>query len=140
MAANRIGSGLATLAHLSVTVDAELLVVAFSCGKDVKLAASYEQEIRREHREARLIEAADGAVGVALPCGPEATDEEIKHAVLAGVKAAHAREFIPITDPEVPDQLVALQAFEACVVDLGRKMKGMGAGIKRGLNREVRAP
>jgi hypothetical protein len=139
-AANRIGSGLATLAHLSVTVDGELFVVAFSCGKDVKLAANYEKAILRENLEARLIEAADGSIGVALPCRPDATDEEIKHAVLAGVKAAHAVEFIPITDPDVLDQLVALQAFEACMVDLSRKIKGVGAGIKRGLSRVVRVP
>jgi hypothetical protein len=139
-AANRIASGLATLAHLSVTVDATLSVVAFSCGRDLKLASDYEGAIRAENLEARIVEAADGELGVALPCRPDATDEEIKHAVLAGVKAAHTVEFIPIEDQEVLAQLAAIQAVEACVVDFGRKMKGFGSGMKRGLGRMVRLP
>jgi hypothetical protein len=75
-----------------------------------------------------------------LPCRPNATDEEIKHAVLASVKAAHAVEFISITDSEVLDQLVVLQAFEACAVDLGRRVNAIGTGIKRGLGRIAAVP
>jgi hypothetical protein len=137
-AANRIASGLSALAHLSVTVDDTLCVVAFSCGRDLKLASNYERAIRAENLEARIIEAADGEFGVALPCRPDATDEEIKHAVLSGVKAAHTVEFIPIEDQEVLAQLAAIQAVEACVVDLGRKMKGIGSGVKRGWGRIAR--
>lgn len=134
-AANRIAAGLATLAHLTTTVDPDLCVVGFSCGKDTKLAAQYVTAILRENLEARLLAGAEGTVGVALPCRPDATDEEIKHAVLAGIKAAHAVEFVPITDPDVLDQLIALRAFEACVVDFGRRVKGLGGGVKRGLKR-----
>jgi glutamate/tyrosine decarboxylase-like PLP-dependent enzyme len=139
-AANRIASGLSALAHLSVTVDPTLCVVAFSCGRDLKLARNYEGAIRAENLEVRIIEAADGELGIALPCRPDVTDEEIKHAVLAGVKAAHTVEFIPIDDQEVLAQLAAIQAVEACVVDFGRKMKGIGSGVKRGLGRIARLP
>jgi hypothetical protein len=132
-AANRIASGLEYLAHLPVTVDPDLLVVAFSCGEDGKLAARYVDVIERENLEARLIEAGDGSYGVALPCRPEATDDEIKHTVLAGVKAAHALEFVPITDPDVLAQLQLVQAVEACFVDLGKKMKGAGRHLRQGL-------
>ena len=118
-----------------MTVDPDHAIVAFSCGRDLKLAADYERAIRAENLEARVIEAANGDVGIALPCRPDATDEEIKHAVLAGVKAAHTVEFIPIDDPDVLKQLAAVQAIEACVVDWGRKLKGIGSGIKRGLGR-----
>jgi hypothetical protein len=137
-AANRIASGLSALAHLSVTVDPNLCVVAFSCGRDLKLASNYEGAIRAENLDARIVEAADGEFGVALPCRPDAADEEIRHAVLAGVKAAHTVEFIPIDNHEVLAQLAAIQAVEACVVDFGRKMKGIGSGVKRGLGRVVR--
>jgi hypothetical protein len=137
-AANRIASGLSALAHLSVTVDPTLCVVAFSCGRDLKLASNYEGAIRAENLEARIIEAADGELGIALPCRPDATDDEIKHAVLAGLKAAHTVEFIPIEDQDVLAQLAAIQAVEACVVDFGRKMKGIGSGVKRGLGRIAR--
>jgi hypothetical protein len=137
-AANRIASGLSALAHLSVTFDPTLCVVAFSCGRDLKLASNYEGAIRAENLEARIIEAADGEIGIALPCRPDATDDEIKHAVLAGLKAAHTVEFIPIEDQDVLAQLAAIQAVEACVVDFGRKMKGIGSGVKRGLGRIAR--
>lgn len=130
-AAARIRSGLATLAHLDATVAPDLLVIAFSCGRDLTLATGYERAIRTENIEGRLIEAGDGTYGIALPCRPEATNEEIRHVVLAGLKAAHAVEFVPITDPHVLDQLAAVRAVEACVVDLGRKVKRFGAGVRR---------
>lgn len=139
-AANRIASGLSALAHLAVTVDPTLLVVAFSCGRDLRLASSYEGAIRAENVDSRIIEAADGELGIALPCRPNATEDEIKHAVLAGVKAAHTVEFIPIDDETVLAQLAAIQAVEACVVDFGRKMKGIGSGVRRGLGRIARLP
>lgn len=123
-----------------MTVDADLFVVAFSCGRDLKLAGEYVNAIRAENLEARLIESADGQVGVALPCRPEATDDEVKHAVLAGVKAAHTVEFIPIDDQDVLAQLAAVQAIEACVIDWSRKVKGLGSGMKRGLGKMVRLP
>jgi hypothetical protein len=104
------------------------LIVAFSCGKDHRLATGYVDAIQHENVEARLIEAAGGEYGIALPCRPDTTDEEIKHVVLAGVKAAHALEFIPIEDPDVLAQLQIVQAFEACVVDLGRKLKRLVRG------------
>lgn len=134
-AAVRIRSGLATLAHLTATVDPDLLVVAFGCGRDLTLATAYERAIRVENIEARLIEAGDGAYGIALPCRPGATDEEITHVVLAGLKAAHAIEFVAITDPEVLEQLAVLRAVESCVVDLGRRVKGLGAGMRRRVGR-----
>jgi hypothetical protein len=126
------------LAHLAVIVDPNLLVVAFSCGRDLTLASDYEAAIRAENLEARMIEAVGGEFGIALPCRPDATDDEVKHAVLAGVKAAHTVEFIPIENQDVLAQLAAVQALEACVVDFGRKLKGIGSGMKRGLGRVVR--
>lgn len=128
-AAGRMAEGLGYLAHLPATVDADALVVAFPCA-DLRLAADYERAIRRENVEARVVVAGNG-VGVALPCRPDATDEEIKHCVLAGVKAAHAVEFIPITDPDVLEQLAAVQAIEACVVNFGRRLRGLGGGRRR---------
>ena len=129
--AERIRAGLATLAHLDATVAPDLLVIAFSCGRDLTLATGYERAIGLENIAARLIEAGDGTYGIALPCRPEATDEEIRHVVLAGLKAAHALEFVPITDPHVLEQLAAVRAVEACVVDLGRKVKGFGMGVRQ---------
>lgn len=108
--------------------------MAFSCAKDLRLAHQYVEAIRRENLEARVVEDGAGTVGVALPCRPDTTDEEIKHAVLSGVKAAHAVEFVPITDPDVLSQLAAVQVVEACMVDLGRRMKGLASGVKRGLS------
>ena len=139
-AANQIASGLSALAHLPVTVDSDVMVVAFSCGRDLKRASDYAGAIQAENLEARVVEGADGEVGVALPCRPDASDDEIKHVVLAGVKAAHTVEFIPIDDPDVLAQLAAIQTLEACFVDIGRKMKGLGAGMKRGLGRIARLP
>jgi hypothetical protein len=129
--ADRIRSGLATLAHLDATVSPELLVVAFSCDQYLGLATRYERAIRSENVEGRLVEGGDGSYGIALPCRPDATDEEITHVVLAGLKAAHAIEFVTITDPQVLDQLAAVHAAEACVVELGRTIKRIGAGMRR---------
>ena len=134
-AATWIGVGLYELAHVVATVDADLGVLAFSCGGDARLAAEYEAGIRRENVEARVVEAGDGQVGVALPCRPEATDEEIKHVVLAVVKTAHAVEFGSHVDPAVLAQLEAIRAIEQSFGDLAACVRSFGGGLKQGFGR-----
>jgi hypothetical protein len=131
-AAGRIASGLRVLAHLPTTVDPESFTVAFSCETDHRLAARYVGAIGSEHIEARLVRTGNDDYGVAVPCRPDATDEEIKHVVLAGVKAAHALEFIPIDDPDILAQLQLVRAIEACLVDFGRSLKRAGSRLRRG--------
>ena len=63
------------------------------------------------------------------------TDEEIRHVVLAGLTAAHAIEFIPITDLHVHEQLASERVVEACAVDISRRIKGLGTRIRQTLGR-----
>ena len=62
-------------------------------------------------------------------------DAEIKHVVLARLKAAHAIEFVPITDPHVLEQLAAVRVVEACVVDFSKKVKRIGASMRQMVGR-----
>ncbi len=113
-AAERITTGITILAHLEPFIDKERLRVGFTCGGDVQLAASYEAAILDENiaceRVATPLPDANSVVGrfarrllgtgpddlpadeIALPCRPDATDEQIQQAVLAVMKAAHAIE------------------------------------------------
>ena len=114
-AAERITTGITILAHLEPFIDMERLRVGFTCGGNVDLAARYEASILDENigceRVATPLPDADSLVGrvarrllgtgpgdlpadeIALPCRPDASDEEIQQAVLAVMKAAHAIEF-----------------------------------------------
>lgn len=65
------------------------LVLAFSCGRSAGQAARWVGAILSENVEARIVVDSAGTVLVALPCRPETTDEEIRHVVLACVKARH---------------------------------------------------
>jgi hypothetical protein len=110
-------------------------VLAFSCGNDAGLAARYDEAIRRENVEARVIESGDGQIGVALPCRPDATDEEINHVVLAVVKTAHALEYGPEVDPAVLAQIEAVQAIEQYFVDLATRARSLVGAVKQGIRR-----
>lgn len=119
--AERIATGLLELAHLPAFVDPRHFRVGLFCEGDVELAIEYERQINAENVEVRRVSAplpgqvhgADApslarkaaklvlrmqenelpADEVVLPCRPDATDEEIIHAVLATMKASHALEF-----------------------------------------------
>lgn len=115
VAAERIATGITVLAHLEPFIDMQRLRVGFTCGGDADLAARYEASILEENiaceRVATPLPDASTIVGrfarrllgtgpgdlsadeIALPCRPDATDEEIQQAVLAVMKAAHAIEF-----------------------------------------------
>jgi hypothetical protein len=117
--AERIATGITTLAHLDPFVDVERLRVGFTCRGNAELAIRYEAAILAENiacqRVAtplpdaatllgriarRLLGASDLPPDeIALSCRPDATDEQIQQAVLAVMKAAHAIEF----DLEVED-------------------------------------
>ncbi|MBA2451567.1 MAG: hypothetical protein H0V47_00215 [Chloroflexia bacterium] len=109
------------LAHLPAFVDPRHFRVGFFCEGDVALAIEYERHIGAENVEAlrvspplpgqvdraggpslarkaakrmlRMQENELPADEIVLPCRPDATDEEITHAVLATMKASHALEF-----------------------------------------------
>ncbi len=105
------------LAHLPAFVDPRHFRVGFFCEGDVELAIEYERHIGAENVEARRVappvpERLSGsnepalrmraderpADEIVLPCRPDASDEEIVHAVLATMKASHALEFEIIVD------------------------------------------
>ena len=114
-AAERITTGITVLAHLEPFIDKKRLRVGFTCGGDAQLAARYEVSIFAENiaceRVATPLPEANSVAGrfarrllgagpddlpadeIALPCRPDATDEQIQQAVLAVMKAAHAIEF-----------------------------------------------
>ena len=101
-AAQRIAAGVWELAHLPVTIDEEQALIAFIDLADpgVAAAADWVQAIRSENVEARLLLDGAGHAGVTLPCAPGFGDEEIRHVVLACVKAAHAgAELLPVDAP-----------------------------------------
>ncbi|MFT4039296.1 MAG: hypothetical protein QM692_14005 [Thermomicrobiales bacterium] len=106
-AAQRIAAGVWELAHLPVTIDDEQMLLAFIDLNDpgVTAAADWVQAIRSENVEARLLLDGAGQAGVQLPCAPDFGDEEIRHVVLACVKAAHVgAEPLP---GDAPDDVVA---------------------------------
>ncbi|MCA9881011.1 MAG: hypothetical protein KC442_24600, partial [Thermomicrobiales bacterium] len=88
LAAQRIATGLRELAHLPVTADDEQIILAFPEPEGVAAAADWVRSIRSENVEARLLLDGAGSAGVQLPCRPDFSDEEIRHVVLACVKAA----------------------------------------------------
>lgn len=94
-AADRIATGITELAHLDAFVDPARYRVGFSCGGDADLAFAYALAIQSENVDARAVSPHPGrpADEVLLPCRPDATDEEVTHAVLATMKASHALEF-----------------------------------------------
>ncbi len=122
-AAERIATGITILAHLEPFIDTQRLRVGFTCGGDAELAARYAASILDENiaceRVATPLPAADSIVGrfarrllgtgagdlpadeIALPCRPDATDEQIQQAVLAVMKAAHVIEFGLELEPEL---------------------------------------
>lgn len=92
--AYRIALGVELVAHLEPIVDPDRLYVGF-CAASAELAELLAGAIRRENVGAAPARAHPGmaqdtACDVILPCRPDATDEEIDHAVLAATKAAHA--------------------------------------------------
>jgi len=127
--ARRIAAGLRELAHVAAAVDPEQTTIAFPCGS-ARVAAGYERAIRSENVEVRIVEDGAGTLGVALPCRPGATDEEIKHVVLAVVKAAHTVEFVPV-DAEVLAQLETVQAMEDLFAGGIERLRRIGAGLRR---------
>lgn len=116
VAAERIATGIAELAHLDAFVDEAHLRVGFSCDGDTVLAAAYVASIGRENVEARRVAPAVAAQPgralpadeVLLPCRPDAPDEEIRHAVLATLKASHALAFdLAVDAADHPDPTAA---------------------------------
>ena len=123
-AAQRIAAGLRALAHLPVTADDEQGIIAFREPEGVAAAADWVQAIRGENVEARLLLDGAGNAGVQLPCPPDFSDEEIRHVVLACVKAAHVG-----VDPAEPVEAAAqpytvLQA-ERIVSDVATRLRSL---------------
>ena len=125
-AGERVATGLQVLAHLEAFTDVRRLTVGFSLAGNEALAARYAQAIRDERIDARLgsplgelacqgsgrnglLSAARRLLAgnlrrdeVLLPCRPDATDEEIKHVVLAALKASHALQYgVPLASNEL---------------------------------------
>ncbi|MDQ4044543.1 MAG: hypothetical protein M3173_03725 [Chloroflexota bacterium] len=100
-AAERIATGIVDLAHVEAFVDPSRLRVGFFCYGDAALPAAYERAILKENIEGRCVDVTEQPrLGsgchrgeIILPCRPDATDEEVIHAVLAVMKASHALEF-----------------------------------------------
>ena len=88
--AGRIATGIAEIAHLTATVEPALRLLAVGTGPDATDARALRDAILAERVEAVLVVGAGHEHGVALPCGPAFTDEEITHVVLACMKATHA--------------------------------------------------
>ena len=92
--AYRIALGVELVGHLEPVVDDERLYVGF-CGHSPEVAALLKDAVLLENVDAALAKAhpsmeQDDACDVILPCSPDATEDEINHAVLAAVKGAHA--------------------------------------------------
>lgn len=136
-AARRISSGLGVLAHLALTRDPEQALLAFSCGADAALAARWVQAIASENVSSRVIVAGDGQVGVALPCRPDFSDEEIRHVVLACVKAAHVDA--QVVTEAVAAQLDSLRLAEQVVSDVAQRLRSIGAELRGGLGGRPRS-
>ena len=94
MLAYRIALGVELVGHLEPVVDDERLYVGF-CGHSPDLALLLKDAVLLENVAADVAKAHPGmeqdhACDVLLPCSPSATEDEVNHAVLAAVKAAHA--------------------------------------------------
>ena len=94
--------------HLPVTADDEQAILAFPEPEGVAAAAEWVQAIRSENIEARVLLDGAGNAGVQLPCRPDFNDDEIRHVVLACVKAAHVGLLTEETSPstELPDAVI----------------------------------
>jgi hypothetical protein len=129
-AARRISIGLRELAHVRAEYDDEQCILAFSCA-NAGAAARWSQAIGSENVESRVIVAANGVAGVQLPCRPAATDEEIRHVVLACVKAAHVQTG-PAIAPGVAAQLDAMFLAEQVWSDVASQLRTLKTGFRRG--------
>ena len=92
--AYRLALGVELVAHLEPIVDPDRSYVGF-CAQSPKLAELLAGAVMRENVGAAVARAhpgmaQDAACDVVLACRPDATDEEVNHAVLAATKAAHA--------------------------------------------------
>jgi hypothetical protein len=134
-AARRIAAGLRELAHLEPTIDRDLLVLAVPVGT-AGAAARWSLAIASENVEARVVVDGAGVAGVRLPCRPDAPDEEIRHVVLACVKAAHAAA----PAPAVAANLDAMFRAERIVADVSARLRTLGGGLGHGLRRGARLP
>jgi hypothetical protein len=122
------------LAHLPTTIDAERCVLAVPVAGP-GAAARWSQAIASENVEARVV--IDGACGagesaggaaVRLPCRPHAPDEEIRHVVLACVKAVHAPG-VPAAAMDVAAQLDGLFRAERLVDDVAARLRALGNNL-----------
>jgi hypothetical protein len=129
LAAQRIATGLRELAHLPVTADDAQWIIAFPEPEGVAAAAEWVRSIRGETVDARLL--LDGAsnAGVQLPCRPDFSDEEIRHVVLACVKAAHVGlgPAVPLEDAA---HLDAVFQAEHIVSDVAARLRSLGSGAR----------
>ncbi len=134
LAAQRIATGLRELAHLPVTADDDQAIIAFPEPEGVTAAAEWVRSIRGENVEARLLLDGAGNAGVQLPCRPDFSDEEIRHVVLACVKAAHVG-----LGPAVPHaaaaQLDAIFQAERIVGDVAARLRALGMDARERLTR-----
>lgn len=134
LAAQRIATGLRELAHLPVTADDEQIILAFPEPEGVAAAADWVRSIRSENVEARLLLDGAGSAGVQLPCRPDFSDEEIRHVVLACVKAAHVG-LGPAVPLEAAAQLDAVFQAERIVSDVAARLRALGSGARGRLTR-----
>ena len=134
LVAQRIATGLRELAHLAVTADDEQAILAFPEPEGVAAAAEWVQAIRSENVDARLLLDGAGNAGVHLPCRPDFNDEEIRHVVLACVKAAHVG-LGPAVPADAAAQLDTLFQAERIVSDVAARLRSLGSGAKERLSR-----
>ena len=130
LVAQRIATGLRELAHLPVTADDSQAIIAFPEPEGVAAAAEWVQAIRSENVEARLLVDGAGNAGVQLPCRPDFSDEEIRHVVLACVKAAHVG-LGPAVPPEAAAQQDAIFQAERIVSDVAVRLRSLGLACSR---------
>src|SRR5690242_5071709 len=123
--AQRIATGLRELAHLPVTAADDQAIIALPEPEGVAAAAGWVQAIRSENVDARLLLDGAGNAGVQLPCQPDFGDEEIRHVVLACVKAAHVG-LGPAVPGEVAAQLDAAFQAERVVGDVAARLRFLG--------------
>lgn len=133
--AQRIATGLRALAHLPVTADDEQVILAFPEPEGVAAAAEWVQAIRSENVDARLLLDGAGSAGVQLPCRPDFSDDEIRHVVLACVKAAHV-DLDPAVPVEAAAQLGAIFQAERVVSDVAARLRSLGNGVRERLVRQ----
>lgn len=121
--------GLRELAHIAATGDEELYLLAFACGGDAAAAARWVQAIGSENVAARVLIDGAGSAGVQLPCRPDASDEEVRHVVLACFKAAHT-QLGPALSPAVVAQLDMLHQAEQIIGGVAARLKSFGSGFR----------